>query len=92
MRLYSVRPLWVIGSQHGVAACDEICKGVLARMGEVKELMTDFDVCIIKFATSVEIRWKMAGQQNKAQHSGRESSAPQLLSNFLKLADEDTKC
>ena len=46
----------MIGGQHGVAACDEICKDVTARMGEVEDWMTNFDVRIIKFDTSVEIR------------------------------------
>ena len=92
MLLYSVGALWVIGGQHGVAACDEICKDVTARMGEGEDWMTNFDVRIIKFDTSVEIRRKLAGQHNRAQHSGRESSVPQLLNNFLQLAAEDTQC
>ena len=54
--------------------------------------MTNFDVRIIKFDTSVEIGRKLAGQHNRAQHSGRESSVPQLLNNFLQLAAEDTQC
>ena len=62
----------MIGGQHGVAACDEICKDVTARMGEVEDWMTNLDVRIIKFDTSVEIRRKLAGQHNRAQHSGRE--------------------
>ena len=33
----------------------------------------------------------MAGQHNRAQHSGRESSVPQVLNNFLQLAVEDTQ-
>ena len=80
----------MIGGQHGVATCDEICKGVTARMGVVEDWMTNFDVRIIKFDTSLEIRQKVAGQHNRAQHSGRESSVPQLLKNFLQLAAEDT--
>ena len=56
MLSYSVGALWVIGGQHGVAACDEICKDVTARMGQVEEWMTNFDVRIIKFDTSVKIR------------------------------------
>ena len=56
----------MIGGQHGVAACDEICKDVTARMGEVEDWMTNFDVRIIKFDTSVEIRRKLAGQHNTA--------------------------
>ena len=82
----------MIGGQHGVAPCDEICKDVIARMGEVEDWMTNFDVRIIKFDTSVEIRRKLVGQHNRAQHSGRESSVPQLLNNFLQLAAEDTQC
>ena len=54
--------------------------------------MTNFDVRIIKFDTSLEIRRKLLGQHNRAQHSGRESSVPQLLNNFLLLAAEDTQC
>ena len=92
MLLYSVGALWVVGGQHGVAACDEFCKYVIARMGEVEDWMTNFDVRIIKFDTSVEIRQKLAGQHNRAQHSGRESSVPQLLNNFLQLATEDIQC
>ena len=61
-------------------------------MGEVEDWMTNFDVCIIKLDTSVEIRRKLAGQHNRAQQSGRESSVPQLLNNFLPLAAEDTQC
>ena len=79
MVLYSVGALWVIGGQHGIAACDEICKDVTARKGEVEDWMTKFDVHIIKFDTSVEMRPKLAEQRNRAQHSGRESSAAQLL-------------
>ena len=92
MLLYSVAALWVIGGQHGVAACAEICKDMTERMGNFAERMTNFDVCIIKFDTSVEIRRKLAGQHNRLQHSGRESSVPQLLNNFLQLAAEDTQC
>ena len=92
MLLYSVEALWVIGGQHGVAACDEICKDVTARTGEVEDWMTNFDMRIIKFDTSLEILRKLAGQHNRAQHSGRESSVPQLLNNFLQLAAEDTQC
>ena len=92
MLLYSVGALWVIGGQHGIAACDEICKDVTARMGEVEDWMTNFDARIIKFDTSAEIRRKLAGQHNRAQHSGRESSVPQLLNNFLPLVAEDTQC
>ena len=77
MPLYSVGALWVIGGQHGVAVCDEICKDVTARMGEVEDSMTNFDMRVIKFDTSVEIRRKLAGQHNRAQHSGRESGVPQ---------------
>ena len=51
MLLYSVGALWVIEGQHGDAACDEICKDVTARMGEVEDSITTFDVCIIKFDT-----------------------------------------
>ena len=50
-------------------------------MGEVEDWMTNFDVRIIKFHTSLEIRRKLAGQHNRAQHSGRESRVPQLLNN-----------
>ena len=92
MVLYSVGALWVIGGQHGVAACDEICKDVTARMGEVEDWMTYFDVRIIKFDTSLEMRRKLAAQHNRAQHSGLESSVPQLLNNFLQLAVDDTQC
>ena len=92
MLLYSVGALWVIGGQHGVAACDEICKDAKPRIGEVKDWMTNFDVRIIKFDTSLEMRRKLAGQHNRAQHSGRESSVPQLLNNILQLAAEDTQC
>ena len=52
--------------------------------------MPNFDVRIIKFDTSVEIKRKLAGQHNKAQHTGRESSVSQPLNNFLQLAAEDT--
>ena len=92
MFLYSVGALWVIGGQHGVAACDEICNDVTARMGEVEDWMTNFDLRIIKFDTSVETRRKLAGQHNRAQHSGRESNVPQLLNNFLHLAADNTQC
>ena len=92
MLLYSMGALWVIGGQYGVAACDEICKDVTAKIGEVEDWMTNFDVRIIKFDTSLEIRRKLAEQHNRAQHSGRESSVPQLLNNFLHLAAEDTQC
>ena len=61
MLLYSVGALWVIGGLHGVAACDEICKDVTTRTGEVEDWMTNFDVRIIKCDTSVEIRRKLAG-------------------------------
>ena len=61
MLVYSVIALWLIGGQHGVAACDEICKDMTARMGEVEDWMTNFDVRIIKFTTSVMIRRKLAG-------------------------------
>ena len=44
-----------MGDQHGVAVCDEICKDVTARMVEVEDWMTNFDVRIIKFDTSIEI-------------------------------------
>ena len=82
----------MIGGQHGVAACDEICKDVTARMGEVEEWMTNFGVRIIKFDTSLEIRRKLAGQQNRVQQSGCERSVPQLLNNFLQVAAKDTPC
>ena len=75
--LFLVGALWVIRGQHGVAACDEIYKDVTARMGEVKDCMTNFDVRIIKFDTSVEIRRKLAGQHSRAQHCGCESSLSQ---------------
>ena len=61
-------------------------------MGEVEDWMTNFDMRIIKFDTSVETRRKLAGQHNGVHHSGRESSVPQLLNNFLLLAAEDTQC
>ena len=81
----------MIGGQHGVAGCDEICKDVTARMGEVEDWMTNFDVRIIKFHASVQNRRKLAGQHNRAQHNGRESSIPQLLNNFRQLVGEDTQ-
>ena len=56
MLLYSVGSLWVIGGQHGSAGCDEICKDVTTRMGEVEDWMTNFDVHHIKFDTSPEIK------------------------------------
>ena len=61
-------------------------------MGEVEDRMTNFDVRIIKFDTSFKIRRKLAGQQNRAQHSGCESTVPQLLNNVLQQAVEDTEC
>ena len=61
-------------------------------MGEVEDWMTTFDVRIIKFYTSLEIRQKLAGHHNRAQHSGRESSVPQGFNDFLQLAAEDTQC
>ena len=82
----------MIGGQQGVAACDDIFKDMTARMGEVEDWMTNVDVRIIKFDTSLEIRRKVAGQHNRAQHRGRESSVRQLLNNFLQLAAEDTQC
>ena len=48
-------------------------------MGDVEDWMTNFDVHIIKFDTSLEIRRTLAAQHNRAQHSGRESSVSQLL-------------
>ena len=69
MLLYSVGALWVIGGQHGVVACDEIRKDVTARMGEVEHWMTCFDVRIIKFDTSIEIRRKLAREHHGAQCS-----------------------
>ena len=54
--------------------------------------MNNFEVRIIKCDTSVEISGKLATQHNRAQQSGRESSVPQLLNNFLQLAAEDTGC
>ena len=92
MLFYLVGALLVIGGQHGVAACDEICKDATARMGEVEEWMTNFDVRIIKFDTSFESRRKVVGEHNRAQHGGRESNVPQLLNNFLQPAAEDTQC
>ena len=92
MLLFSVGALWVIGGQHNVAACDEICKDVTSRMGEVEDWMTNFDVRIIKFDTSVEIRRQLAGQHNTAQHSGRESTVPEMWNNFLQVAAENTQC
>ena len=74
-----------------MAACDEICNNVTARMGEVEDWMTNVDVRIIKFDTSVEIRQKPARQHNRTQQDGRESSVPHLLNNFLQLAAEDTR-
>ena len=56
--------LLVIGGQRWVAACDEICKYVRARMGEVEDWMTNFDTHIIKFDTSRDIRRKVVGQHN----------------------------
>ena len=82
----------MVGGQHGVAASDEICKDVTARMGEVEDWMTNFEVRIIKFDTSREIRRKLAEQHNRAQHSGGESSVPHLLNNFLQLAAKYTQC
>ena len=76
MPLHSVGALWVIGGQHGVAACDDICKDVIARMGAVEDWMTNFDVRIIKSDTSVDIRRKLGRPRNRGQHSGRESSVP----------------
>ena len=91
MLLYSVGALWVIGGQHS-AACDEFCKDVTARMGEVEDGMANFDVRMITFDTSVEIRRKPVRKHNRAQHSGHESNAPQLLNKFLRVAAEDTQC
>ena len=92
MLLYSVGDLLVIGGQHNVEACDQICKDLTARMGEVKDWMTNFDVRIITSDTSVDIRRKLGGQHNRAQDSGCENRSPQLLDNFLQLAAEDTQC
>ena len=61
-------------------------------MGDVEDWMTNFDVRIIKFDTSLEIRRTLAAQHNRAQHSGRESSVAQLLNSFLQLVAEDTPC
>ena len=38
-------------------------------MGEVEDRMTNFDMRIIKFDASLEIRRKLAGQHNRAQHN-----------------------
>ena len=92
MQLYSVEALWVSGDQHGAAVCDALCKDATARMGEVEDWMTNFDMRIIKVDTSLGIRRKLAGQHNRAQHSGHESSVPQLLNNFICLEAEDTQC
>ena len=54
--------------------------------------MTNFDVPTIKCDTSLEIMRRLAGQPNRGQHIGRESSVPQQLNNFLQLAAEDTQC
>ena len=56
----------MIRGQHGVAACDDMCKDVTSRVGEVHEWMIDFDLCIIKFDTSVEIKQKLARQHGRA--------------------------
>ena len=56
----------MIGGQHNVAPCDEICKDVTTRMGQIEEWVTNFDLRIIKFDTSVEIKRKLAGQHNRA--------------------------
>ena len=53
--LYAARALWVFRGPHGVAACDEICKHVMARMREVEDWISNFHVRIIKFDTSVEV-------------------------------------
>ena len=54
MLLYLVGAMWVIGGQHGVAACDVICQDVTARTGEDEDWMTSFSVRILKFDTSLE--------------------------------------
>ena len=54
--------------------------------------MSNCEVRIIKFDTSFEMKRNLAGQHNRAQHSGRESSVPRLLNNFLQLAAEGTRC
>ena len=59
MLFYSLGAVWVIGGQHGIAVCDEIYKDVTARMGELKDWMTNFVVRIMKFSTSVEMRRKL---------------------------------
>ena len=61
-------------------------------MVEVEDPMTNFDVRIIKFDTSLEITRKLGGQHNQAQHSGRESTVPQTMNNFLQLAADDAQC
>ena len=53
--------------------------------------MTIFDMRIVKFDTSGEIRRKLARHHTRAQHVGRESSVPQLLNNFLQMATEGTR-
>ena len=47
---------------------------------------------ILKFDPPLEIRRKLAGQHNRAQHGGCESNVPQLLNNFLQPAATDTQC
>ena len=61
-------------------------------MGEVEDPVTNFDLSIRKFDTSVEIRRTLPRQHNRAQHSEREIIVPQLLNNFLHLVVEDTQC
>ena len=56
MLLYLVGALRVIRGQHSVAVRDAICKDVTARMGEVANWKTNFDMRIVTFDTSVEIR------------------------------------
>ena len=67
MLFYLVGALWVVGGQQGVAACDKICKDVMAGMGEVEDRMTNFDVCIIKVHTSVDIRRKLGAPWGQHQ-------------------------
>lgn len=88
--LFSAGCLWVLGGQHGVLATDILRQ--LCKMTDPPEWMCFYDVSVVKFATSVEDRRKLAGQHNRAQHSGRETTIAGVMKIFNLTIASDPKC
>ena len=80
---------WCIGGQHAKEANDEIAKSYAEQMKTAPNHVTHFDLDIVRFNTTVQVRRRLAGIHNRAQHSGSMNNLHEVCRLMQTLFDED---